>query len=218
MNNILLSKIEELRDNWVNEYAPLLNHLKTSEEAFYEEFNNSENNSNRTDKERYYDAVREGTLRYGKNINIAKAFIIQYFIYSYCEYARTLLNCIDEKENSEKYITFDTLVKQCNKKIPIGSNIKKIEELPHYLFFSSFNHFNNFFKHNSKKAYDALIENEDTPEKERVFNSYFVIRGFSPYQDGYYSGNWVRINFDFIEVMLNNLYEFTKELADLLAF
>ena len=217
MGNILITKIEELKNDWVNEYAPLLDHLKSSEKAFYDEYNNDKNNSNRTNKERYFDALRESTFRYGKNLSIVKAFIIQYFIYSYCEYSRALYNWICEKKSSKNRITFDTLVKECNKKIPSESNIKSIEELPHYVVFSSFNHFNNFFKHNSKNAYNLLINSEKTSEKEKNFNSHFVKRGFSPYIDGYYSGNWVRLSFEFIELMLNNLYEFTKELVDLLS-
>ena len=86
----------------------------------------------------------------------------------------------------------------------------------HYLYFSSFNHFNNFFKHNSVKAYNSLINSQQTSKKEKIFNEWFVERGFAPYKSGYYSAHWVRNPFKLMETMLLNIIEFTKELVDVI--
>lgn len=215
--NILLGKLNTLRQDWNREYIPFLNSIKTPSQV--EDEVRVNNLMYTCSSEDYDECDLEGKLagykRIGKYNEIIKSIYLQYIQKISIEFMRVML--IVMKKNGYNHNDFDMKDLVANNSWLTGSLSKvgrnKITELPHFFWFNLLNKIDNFLKHNTEKSYKKIADSLDDKEK---YAKYVITYEESnvKYENGMYSGDWLKLEPDFIDNMLNNLSTFSLELCE----
>ena len=215
--NILLGKLNSLRQDWNREYIPFLNSIKTPSQV--EDEVRVNNLMYTCSSEDYEECDLEGKLAGYKRIvkynEIIKSIYLQYIQKISIEFMRVML--IVMKKNGYNHNDFDMKDLVADNSWLTGSLAKvgknKITELPHFFWFSLLNKIDNFLKHNTEKSYRKLADSLDDKEK---YAKYVITYEESnvKYENGMYSGDWLKLEPDFIDNMLNNLSTFSLELCE----
>ena len=216
--NKLIYCLDCLTNDWHSEYKTAIEAIKTPTDV--EKEKNVNNISASCDsesfEEAYVGATIDKALRLPKYQSVIRSMHLQYLQKMYIDYFRCIVVLlIDYGFDSNNNFDLRDVCAFIDK---TSRDKNAIQKLPHYRYFSLLNHIDNFLKHNSKSAYDALADNPREDEKDiKAFLASYVFAsiGGRTYEDGLYSGNWLKINDSFVDEMLNNLREFSKELCKL---
>jgi len=223
--NVLLDKLNTLVVDWDTEYKSAIKGLTTPKQVY---------DNTRTEQLMYssspkddmddieFNSLMESLRREQKYNHVIKSIHLQYLQKTFVEFFRTILLVIKERGY---YNNFDFTYRYFMAYVQNVSNAptKKanpIYRLPHYKYLDLLNKIDNFIKHNTIMSYNALTNNPDEKDpKTKKFLSSFV---YTPkemgyiYENGMYAGDWLKIGPNFVDEMLQNLKEFSKELCELL--
>lgn len=209
--------INKLATEWNSEYKDAIQKIKTPKQA--QDQTRLEVISTTCFGDDIEQVEEKALLSYAKRMKqyceVIKSIHIHYLLKIFIDYFRTILLVIRQRGYKDKgnftIEAFDKyVVSKTNKQNPLL-------ELPHYKYFELLNAMCNFIKHNNRKAYNALANNQRSKNKD--FLSNFVVSGKNKtikYEGGMYSGDWLLINESFVDEILSNLQDFSKELCKLL--
>lgn len=222
--NVLIYQLNKLTDDWNNEYKVALSKLMTPDQV---------KNQYRLDQIAYtsdpddlneieIDAMFAGIRRQTKYNEVVKSIHLQYLQKIFTDFFRAILIVIKDRgyvnDFDFGYKSFCLYVQKIsnansNKRNPLYG-------LPHYKYFDILNKIDNFLKHNTRMAYMAIANNSfEKDERLKEFQSQFVYSVQEvkcEYENGMYAGDWLKIDANFVDEILINLKEFSKELCQLL--
>lgn len=218
--NYLVAIINELREDWFNEYIPLIKQIKSPDDVY--DKCRIEGLSTTTYSEDYdsieVDSRLESFHRIKKYNELVKSIRIQYLIRSFTEYLRAIyLMLIFKDYKPRKDFQLKDLIEYVDSRFSKINERSQIELLPHYLHLNLANKLCNFLKHHSHSSY-AKLANSLSPYKneQEFYASYVYPETYRKYETGMYAGDWVKIDKNFIPDLLDALLEFSKELCKLL--
>ena len=216
--NALMGCVDTLTNDWHNEYKTAIEKIKTPSEVENEKIIDSI--SGEWDSECFEEVYAEATiaaaLRLPKYEEVIRGMHLQYLQKMYIDYFRRVVVLLRKYGfNSDEYFVLKDVIAFVNRTVCEEGALQK---LPHYKYFALLNHIDNFLKHNSRSTYEALANSkrEDEADFKDFLASYVYkeTRG-REYEDGMYSGYWLNISPSFVDEMLGNLREFTKEFCKL---
>ncbi len=222
--NVLRDQINRLTKDWNLEYKEAINNLTTPEEVRESvRVNEIAHTSSADDFEDIeFNALLAGAKRQKKYGEVIKSIHLQYLQKIFTELFRTILLVIKERgyTNTQDF-TYKSFFFHVQERF--NGETKRanpLYKLPHYRYFDVLNKIDNFLKHNTLNAYNALANNPfEKDEKLKKFQSKFVYSyrevGFE-YENGMYAGNWLKIGPEFVDETLNNLFEFVKEFCEMM--
>jgi len=222
--NVLTDQINRLTSDWNTEYKAAISNLVTPEQVREDvRVNELAHTSSADDfEDAEFNSILAGAKRQKKYGEVIKSIHLQYLQKIFTELFRTILLVIKERGYANDldftYKSFFFYVQdQFNTQTKKANPLYK---LPHYRYFDILNKIDNFLKHNTVMAYNALANNPfEKDEKLKKFQSKFVYSsreaGFQ-YENGMYAGNWLKIGPEFVDEMLSNLYEFVKEFCEMM--
>ena len=205
--NIFRDMIDNLKKEWQEEYKPLFQFIKTPKNV--------------------YEDARLGGIAYAltsddiEDVN-ERAFIksakrqYQYqHVYKslYCSFIskitsevdRIVLNVLIEAGYKEDDYNYGVFL-HVSEGIQNDKKGIKIEHLKNYNDFNKLHKINNFIKHNTVRSYEEL---------KRYFpkNVASVENGMSkkPYENGMYACNWIIVDYNYIDELLDNLIYFFED-------
>lgn len=222
--NILKEQLNILTSDWNNEYKTVISKIKTPKEVSdnvrLEEISYTSSADDLDEIE--IDALFAGLRREAKYNEVIKSIHLQYLQKIFTEFFKAILIVIKDRgyKNAQDFSyksffyhvqnTFNAETKRTN----------PLYKLPHYKYFDVLNKIDNFLKHNTVNSYKALANNPfEKDKKMKVFQASFVVSekeaGMS-YENGMYSGNWLKIGPSFVDEILTNLREFSIEFCKMM--
>ena len=221
--NVLKAYLNKLSSDWNKEFKTVISKITTPKEVKDNvRLNEVAYTSNADDLEDIeFHTLIAGIRREDKYNEVIKSIHLQYIQKIFAEYFRALLNVIKDRgyENKDDF-TYEKLCYYVQSKFQIESKrANPLFRLPHYRYFDLLNKIDNFLKHNTRRSYNALANNPfEKDEDLKAFQSSYVFSakeaGFE-YENGMYAGNWLKIGPTFVDDILNNLLEFSKEFCKL---
>ncbi len=222
--NILISKINDLTSDWNTEYKDAIGGLKTPKQV--KEQTRTEmlmySSSPKDDMDEIdFESLMAGIRRENKYDDVIKSIHLQYLQKVFAEYFRAILIVIKDRgyedKNDFKYKDFFSYVqRRFNAETKRANPLYK---LLHYKYFNLLHKIDNFLKHNSRNAYDELANNAFEKDEElKAFISQYVYsekEAKMSYENGMYSGYWLKISSTFVDEILKSLFEFSKEFCQL---
>ena len=169
-----------------------------------------------------FDAFMEGMRRERKYNEVIKSIHLQYLQKTFIEFFRAVLLVVKDRgyENNMDF-SFKYMLQYIQKELKVAvDKANPIYSLPHYKYFDILNKIDNFLKHNSVMSYNSLANNpREKDEDLKKFQASFVCSEQEmghPYENGMYAGDWLKIGPSFVDEILDNLLEFSKEFCKLL--
>ena len=222
--NVLRDQIARLTKDWNIEYKAAINNLVTPEEVRDNvRVNEIAHTSSADDLEDIeVNTFIAGAKRAAKYGEVIKSIHLQYLQKVFTEFFRTILLVIKERGYTDNEdFTFGKFMYYCNKQVNgEAKKVNPIYSLPHYKYFDVLNKIDNFLKHNTVMAYNALANNpRESNYAMKKFQAQFVYSKSEThieYENGMYAGNWLKIDPKFVDEILIHLNEFGKELCELL--
>ena len=203
--NIIRDYLDNLKEERIKEYRPLLNKIKTPLEVKEESRVNTllENSNSEIYDEIEADALFNGMLRESQYNKIIKSLYYLFINKIAAEIERIILIFLKYQGKYLEYYDFKKFLDHTESLMKQANTDKKVEDLNKYNSFNVLLKINNFLKHNSKSTYDRL--KEVAPNLVRsIDNKTSCIK----YESGMFSGNWLLINDDYIDNVFNDLLEF----------
>ena len=222
--NVLRDQINRLARDWNVEYKEAIKNIITPEEVRESvRVNEIAHTSSADDYEDVeFNSILAGAKRQKKYGEVIKSIHLQYLQKIFTELFRTILLVIKERgyANTQDF-TYKSFLYHVQERF--NGEAKKpnpLYGLPHYCYFDALNKIDNFLKHNTLNAYNALANNPfEKDEKTKKFLSKFVYSskeaGFD-YENGMYAGNWLKIRPEFVDEMLKNLFIFVEEFCEMM--
>ena len=222
--NILIEQLNRLVADWNDEYKIVIDNILTPKDV---------KDKTRLEAMMYVssaddldeigvEATFAGIMREPKYNEVIKSIHLQYLQKIFTEFFRAILLVIKDRGYENKYnFTYGALIEYVQEKTNVDArSTNPLYKLPHYKWFDALNKIDNFLKHNTVKAYNALANNPSEKDKKtKIFLSKFVYSfketGIK-YENGMYAGNWLKFDCKIVDEMLNNLREFAKEFCKLI--
>ena len=222
--NVLIEQLNRLSTDWNEEYKTVIDKIITPEEINARTRLNSLMYTSSADDldEIDVEATFAGIMRGPKYNEVIKSIHLQYLQKIFSEFFRAILIVIKSRGYEDKDdFSFKSLIKYVQGKFNFETkSANPLYKLPHYKWFESLNKIDNFLKHNTVAAYNALANNAfEKDEEMKKFLSNFVYsfkETGTKYENGMYAGNWLKIDNKFVDKILNNLKEFSKEFCKLI--
>ncbi len=201
-SNYLTDSLNNLQNDWDNEYKPLFNSILSPKEAgdnyrttTMAMFGNSDTFDSIELGSRW--AEFERSKSYGRIITELHCVFITKVI---TEINRILLTALSMDKYDNTDFSVRDFVTYCNAKNKVSP-----ETLTNWDVYSKFNNVNNFLKHNSRKAYDIL--NKFNPECVRE-------NGDLEYTNGMFSYPWINMKELDIDRFLIDIREFLMDFCE----
>lgn len=221
--NILKSCIKNLKKLRYEEYLFVITKLKTPSEVYE---NSRIEQLSMTSCSDDYDEIEisarlDGFLREKKYYEVIKSISLQFLQRIFIEYFRSLLLVIKERGHENKNdFSYKDLIIYVSQKIRHPKKVNPLFTLENYKYLEALNKIDNFLKHNTILSYLQLADNPNEKDPEiKEFLSTFVYtkeeKGIS-YENGMYSGDWLKLKEKFIEDILDKLELFSEEFCVLL--
>ena len=222
--NVLREQLNRLTSDWNTEYKAVINKITTPKEVM-DNFRANEI-AYTTDVDDLddiaFESLRAGVKREKKYNEVIKSIHLQYLQKIFTEFFRAILLVISDRgyKNDQDFKMKDFVFYVQNMFNSEAKRANPLYKLPHFCYFDVLNKIDNFLKHNTVTAYNSLANNPyEKDEKLKKFQAKFVYSkkevGFA-YENGMYSGNWLKIGPTFVDEILLNLQEFAKEFCWLL--
>lgn len=222
--NILKDQLNTLTKDWNEEYKTVISKITTPKEVQdnvrLQEIAYTSCSDDCDEIE--MDAFMEGMRREKKYGEVIKSIHLQYLQKIFTEFFRAVLLVIKDRgyENNIDF-SFKYLLQYIQKELKVAvDKANPIYSLPHYKYFDILNKIDNFLKHNSVMAYNSLANNpREKDEDLKRFQASFVCSEQEmghPYENGMYAGDWLKIGPSFVDEILDNLLELSKEFCKLL--
>lgn len=222
--NLLLEMVNRLAREWNTEYKDAIKGLKTPKQVQEETRTGmlmySSSPSEDMD-EIDFESLMAGIRREGKYDDVIRSIHLQYLQKMFSEYFRAIYLVIKDRgyENKDDFNYKDFFFYVQRRFNVETKRVNPLYKLPHYRYFNLLHRMNNFLKHNSKNAYDELANSAFEKDEElKVFLSKYVYseeEAKMKYESGTYAGYWLKIDNNFVDEMLDNLREFSKEFCEL---
>ena len=222
--NVLREQLNRLTSDWNTEYKTVIHKIMTPKEVM-DNFRLHEiaYTSDVDDLDDIaFESLRAGVKRENKYNEVIKSIHLQYLQKIFAEFFRAILLVISDRgyKNDQDFKIKDLVYYVQNMSNAESKRTNPLYQLPHFRYFDVLNKIDNFLKHNTVTAYNSLANNPfEKDERLKKFQSQFVYSkkeaGFA-YENGMYSGNWLKIGPSFVDETLKNLQEFAKEFCELL--
>ena len=222
--NVLRDQLNRLIKDWNTEYKAAIDNLVTPKEVMDNvRVNELAHTSSADDiEDAEFNAMLAGAKRQKKYGEVIKSIHLQYIQKIFTELFRTILLVIKERGYSNDMdFTYKSFVFHVQERFNAETKrANPLYKLPHYRYFDILNKIDNFLKHNTVMAYNALANNPfEKDEKLKKFQSTFVYskkEASFEYENGMYAGNWLKIGPEFVNDILSNLQEFAKEFCEMM--
>ena len=218
--NNLIRVLDILQNDWNKEYKEAISKIKTPNQVEGEVLLDRVCRTCSGDD--YEDAQAEATIakaiRSVKYDEVIRSIGLQYLQKIFIEYSRALFLVFKSRKLEENRFTNSIFRNYVLKRLKLPEGKKPLLELPHYRYYDLLRCMDNFLKHNSLDAYNHLTKSDDSyldKEHKEFLLSYVDTKRYK-YKSGMYSGNWLKIDETFVDEIINNLREFSKELCKLL--
>lgn len=200
--NYLLDCIQELSENWNQEYKPLFKRIKSPKEAGESYRTSTMMMFGNSDT---FDSIELGA-RWAmfERMKVYSRIIDELycvFIMKMCtEIDRMLLRALSMEYYESDEFSIQQFIAYCNAR----SN-SSVKDLKGWDEFSKFHNINNFLKHNSRKSYEILkkYHPECVHESDKV-----------QYENGMFSFNWINLEKVDIDSFLSSMREFMVEFGE----
>lgn len=205
--NIFRDLMNELSQEWENEYKPIFSLIKTPEQVRHEVFSEEIAYSSAED----YDDVNldADMAAFQREPSYAHAINSLYcqFIQKVCtESDRYLLYVITKKGYKEADFNVKTF-RAFTDGLGSDKTSSMIRELNKYNSWNLLHKLNNFLKHNSIQSYQTLKKFYPRNVQETM-----IVDGEeTAYQNGMYAGDWIVIKEGYIDTILKNLLLFFED-------
>lgn len=222
--NLLRTQLNILAKDWNTEYKDAIKGLTTPRQV-YDQSRTSQlmfSSSPGEDMEEIeFEALRESLRRENKYDEVIKSIHLQYIQKIFAEYFRALLVVIKDRGYPNNYdFTFGSFCDYVQAKTGATSaETNPLFQLQHFKYFDLLNKIDNFLKHNTVKSYLSIACN--SREKDANLKAFLAQHVYSkkeagkPYENGMYAGYWLKIGPSFVDEIISNLQEFSKELCKL---
>jgi len=202
--NIFRDLINELKNDWVNEYKSIFEKIRTPKEVEEDSrlnslmFTSSEDDYDEIDIEAKMDGIR----RIDKYNRIINSLYCQFIMKVTTEIDRFTLYVMTETGYKGTDFNIDSFFKFSDGLLKERGGIK-IKDLSKYNAYNMLHKINNFLKHNSIESYRTL-------KKLYPANVASIERGTSQteYKNGMFAGDWLIIKVGYIDDLLDKLIIF----------
>ena len=221
--NVLRAHLNQLSSDWNNEYKVAISKITTPKEVKENVRLNEIAYTSCVDdlEDIEFHSLMAGIKREKKYNEVIKSIHLQYIQKIFAEYFRALLVVIKERGYQNDYdFTFGSFCDYVQDKTGASSaETNPLFKLEHFKYFDLLNKIDNFLKHNTVKSYKSIACN--SKEKDVALKTFLAKHVFSKkeagfaYENGMYAGYWLKIGPSFVDEILSNLQEFSKELCKL---
>lgn len=221
--NFLFTCLQKLKSEWNQEYKVAISKLTTPKEVYESSYIKGLNycgsvHDNIDSVE--FDAQMDAFKRMNKYINIVRSIHLQYLQKVFVEYFRAIIVMIrtEDKYKEITDYTFPAFIRFVEEKTGKPGKANPLFSLENYRWLNLLNKLDNFIKHNSERAYNDLHQNAFEQDEIKTFLSkyvYFDTTGEKVYKTGMYAGDWVVIDSNFIDEIIEHLFDFSGELCSL---
>lgn len=205
--DLFRNEINKLRNDWFNEYKPLLGIIKSPKDV--EEDARLDLLCGTTDMDSFGDicaeAIMVGMKRMPKYTEVINSLYCQFIQKVAAEVDRITLMVLSKHKYPYKRFDF----KKFEKFSMQLSKDNDIERLKNFRTYDLLHKVNNFLKHNSKDAYETLKNNYH----ENVRNIEDKTSD-SEYENGMYAGSWIILEENYIDGLFDQLIEFFEDYSN----
>ncbi len=205
--NVFADYLNELKNDWEQEYKILFSAIKTPSQVKEDYRSNAIMFTSNVDDldEIEVDSLLEGIKRENKYNKIIKSLYCQMIVKICTEVNRILVNALKEVGYKRPDFSFSNFESFSDGKYGKKCGVA-IQDLKEFDCYNKLNKICNFLKHNTKRAYDDLkkfypssvasIENKKTE---------------TPYENGYFAGDYIIFEKNYIDNLFTKLMKFFED-------
>ncbi len=208
--NIFRDFLKELKEDWLNEFKPLLGELqspKQAEDAYYLNSIATTSCSDDYDDIRA-EAIMEGIRRRSKYVKVIKALYCQFVQKIAVEVERCILLVMVKSGFNNKRFTFANFESFTNKLVKEKKK-PKMKSLQGYGSLYLLHEIHIFLKHNTENAYEKL--------KKHYPNNVASMENrtaATKYENGMFAGDWIIVEENYIDDLFDNLIRFFEKYCE----
>lgn len=209
--NIFRDLIWNLKREWDEEYKPLFWHIKTPEDVYKMERTEAMMYTSSPDDldDIEFDALMSSIRREDPYTHIVNSLYLMFLQKIVTEVDRFTLSVMVKCGYENKSFSFDDFLKFTSQKTGVDNANKVIAKYKGYNCFNLIHKINNFLKHNTRDAYESLLQRY--PENVRNVKNGTANR---EYINGEFAGDWVILKKGYIDKVFNKLIDFFDDYCE----